>query len=211
MSRPKHKIRNRFAMGLTMVELVVTLSISVIPISSVGILIVNGQRSWQNSYQSANRPVLADSQHAFSLFERTGRKSDGSSSVVLPTGSSEGQTDSVLTINADFMQTGKAVEFRYWSAEKPYGSVPTEYARFYFDSESKELKLDRGEYPYKIIGRTIYPGIGTMILSKNVEDVKFSRTIINNAPQNCIRMALTLTDPTDGKVFELIAVTLMRN
>lgn len=187
-----------------------TLAISVIPVSSVGILLVNGQRSWHRSYQSANRPTVVDSQYALSLFERTGRKSDGQRSVILPSGSS------IAEPQMNMAQTGKAVEFRYWSQERPDGLEPTEYLRIFFfldnsfDEPQGQLRMERGRYPYEINHRTVYEN-GQMIIARNVTSVSFRRTVINKAAQNCIHMALTLTDPADDKVSNLTAVTLMHN
>lgn len=214
--------------GVTLVELITTMVIAVIPISSVTVLVIGGQHSWGKTYLSANRRIKSDAENSCTIFGKLGRKSNCDDTALIASTSGSGVASSSTS-------DGTGIEFRYW--ERPQQStptsrggsrnsrtnrgnaylanstnsqmslVPTEYARIYLGGDDK-LKIDYGPYPYDSMTRQV---TRTVVIAENVTRVKFHRTIENNAGQRCVKMAITLRDPNDGKIITMSTATLMRN
>jgi hypothetical protein len=168
----------------------------VIVVFALSVLLIGGQRSWERSYKSANRRTEIDGQAAATIFGRMGRKSDYDSCEI-----------SHITQSTASMKRGERVEFRYWGNKRTRTARPmagpTEYAKFYLDKDTKQLKIDYGSYP----SGTAKP----VVIADNVEDVEFSRTMFNEIGHGSVKMKLTLEDPDDGKRITIMAATLMRN
>ena len=202
----------KFRSGLSVVELMITICIAVIPFSAAGILLVSGQRSWEKTYYSAHRQIKADAQTVTAVLGSIGRRSDRDNCVIYESGS--GIAAVPVSASGDSTVSGQAVEFRYWDekgtsqgreAEPTFGQPPTYYARFYLDADDK-LKVDYGPYPY-----TNREVIRTAVLADNVTEIQFSRATINGVGQGCLKMDMTLTDQLDSETITVRAATLMRN
>ncbi|MHC4215833.1 MAG: PulJ/GspJ family protein [Planctomycetota bacterium] len=188
--------KRRYAQGFTLIEVVIVTPMCVIVVFAVLALLIGGLRSWERGYKSANRQTEIDGQAAATIFGRMGRKSDYDSCEI-----------SRLTQSRYTMKRGEQVEFRYWGNKrsrtaKPMAG-PTDYAKFYLDKDTKQLKIDYGSYP----SGTAKP----VIIADNVENVEFSRTMFNKVGHGSVKMKLTLEDPDDGKRITIMAATLMRN
>lgn len=203
--------KRRLAGGVTLVEVVMTAAISMIPISAIAVLLIGGQRSWRTSYNSANRQIEINGQAAAAIFGRVGRKSDYDDCEIYR-----------ITKSTRELICGEMVEFRYWGNKRTRfvsrsgqsnegsGAGPTEYARFYLDEDDeddKKLKVDYGSYPH---GARRRPARSVSI-ADNVTAVEFSRVRFNKIGHGSVKMNLTLTDPDDGKTITITAATLMRN
>jgi len=217
--KSKHVINQRrfFSKGVTLLELVVAITISLIPISVVGILLVGGQKNWKQSYNVANRKIETRAQAAISVFSDIGRQSERNSSQIYSLGGGA----PILTLNASgiYLEQGEEMEFRYWGGSKlskragggtidTFG-LPTNYAYFYLDDDA--IKVDYGSLS---ISGLRDKANKTVVLADNVVDIKFVRTIVNNVKQNNIVMKLTLKedllDPYSEKV-TINTSTLMWN
>jgi hypothetical protein len=203
--------RDACAYGFTLFELMTTIVISVIPISVVGILLVGGQRNWNQMYLSANKQIKIDAQTVATVFCDMGRDASRSDSVIISTLGKElapsGPDPQLLS--------GEAVEFRFWR-HNPTGkgsrfdprpaNQPTDYARFYHNTEDNTLNVDYGPYPYntRIIA-------STKVLANNVTSLSFNQMAFNGVRQGCIRMNLVLTDTDNNETTTTMATALMRN
>jgi hypothetical protein len=199
--------KRRLAWGVTLIEVVITVAISMIPISAVLALLIGGQRSWQKGYNSANRQIEIDGQAAAAIFGRVGRKSDYDNCEIYR-----------ITKSSTRLICGEMVEFRYWGNKRTNfagsrqssegsGAGPTEHARFYLDEDKKQLKVDYGSYPFGAQRRAAR----SVVIADNVAEVEFSRVRFNKIGHGSVKMKLTLTDPDDGKTITIMAATLMRN
>ena len=56
------KVSRKSRSGFTLVEVIVSMVILVIPMSAIGILLVGGQRGWDKTYSSAHKQIKADAQ-----------------------------------------------------------------------------------------------------------------------------------------------------
>ncbi len=101
----------RFRKGVSLLELVIAIAISAIPISAISVLLVGGQRGWQRTYYSANRAIEIEGQAAIAEFDRMVRNCERDNcSLYFVSGSSQ---RTPLTTSAAVLVTGKAVEFMY--------------------------------------------------------------------------------------------------
>lgn len=221
--------------GVTLIELITTMIIAVIPISSVTVLVIGGQHSWGKTYLSANRRIKSDAENSCTIFGKLGRKSDCDDTVLIASAARASRSSRGPGIADSTISYGTGIEFRYW--ERPQQStptsrggnrngrtnrgnaylanstnsqmslIPTEYARFYLGGDDK-LKIDYGPYPYDSMTRQV---TRTVVIAENVTRVKFHRTIENNAGQRCVKMEITLRDPNDGKIITMSTATLLRN
>ncbi len=225
--------RRKWLSGVTLVELIITMAIAVIPISSVTVLVVGGQHSWGRTYLSANRRIKSDAEASCTIFGKIGRMSNGENTALIASSGRSSRGSRGPKIASTSTSYGTGIEFRYWEQAQQSNSgrsgrrsksdwssrttvstttpqtnlVPTEYARFYLGGDDK-LKIDYGPYPYDSMTRVI---TRTVVIAENVTRVKFHRTIENNAGQRCVKMEITLRDPNDGKVITIKTATLMRN
>ena len=188
--------KRRFAQGVTLIEVVIAVSLSVVPVFAMLVLLIGGQRSWENGYNLANRQIEIDGQASAAIFSRTGRKSDYDKCEI-----------SRITKSNSKMKCGEKVEFRYWGNKRTRTAEPTEYAQFYLDEGKKQLKIDYGSYPFGARRRAAK----SVVIADNVAEVEFSRANFNEIGHGSVKMKLTLEDPDDGKRITIMAATLMRN
>ena len=218
----------RNAKGLSLIELVTTMVIAVIPLSSVAVLIVGGQHSWGKTYNSANRKIKIDAENACTLFGSMARRSDNEYTGLIDTRLGRRSRGNNYSPNPN-VSIGQGVEFRYWASatetQKPISSsgrfrrssrtvtstevnvVPTEYARFYLD-RNNALMVDYGPYPYDSWRRSV---TRTIVLAENVDSLEFQRSFQTNAGQACIKMKITMKDPDDGTIITMKTASLLRN
>lgn len=225
--------------GVTMVELVVAMVMSVMLIFAVGIVLVGGNRAWQRTYDSAHKKIKQDAEAVTIAFGIIGRKSNRTYKTPpetdfgyrIYTVSGGNFTPAVpLTKDPEEVISGNAVEFRYWDVEldktdshnllnvtKP----ATAYALFYLDGD--KLKVDYGPYPPGAVpggsGAKNTTGVTTAVLAENVSidtssGVKaFSHTTLNGIGEGSVRINIILTDPDpdDGETIKVMTSTLLRN
>ena len=106
--------------GFTLVELVVTMTIAVMLIASVGFFMVDSQKSWARSYQRVYEGVTADGLVARKTFDAVCRKA----------------TMKRVEVGAD----GEYIELYYY--QDPKSSEIDRYAQFY--TYGDELRVDYG-------------------------------------------------------------------
>ncbi len=218
--------RRRLNRGLTLVELVVTMAISIIVVMMLAILLSAGQRNWVQAYNIANAGIQIDALQTMINFGSTGRKSNKTDYRVYR---QVGNTFTRVTPPAaDPVQvmTGDAVEFRYWDGELNAAYMDstrtaTTYALFYLDGTT--LKVDTGPYdnatktggisPPDNGSRTAGPGITTTTIAENVTSLEFSHTTknVSGDGNGSVRIDAVLTDPVDNRSVTVKAATLIRN
>lgn len=213
-------------LGLTIVELVITMAISIMLISVVGILLVSGQRAWNKTYNSAHKRIKEDSYDIMVRFSSIGRKSNRIDYTIYDITGSTFTPAAPQTSNPEEVISGDAVEFRYWDVEldsedshelMDVTKTATAYALFYLDGD--ELRVDYGPYPPGAVpdgaGARNTSDITTILLAENVStdpDIgAFSHTTLNGVGQGCVRINITLTDPEDGESIRVMTATMMRN
>ncbi|MFC1737778.1 hypothetical protein ACFL1G_01865 [Planctomycetota bacterium] len=213
--------------GVTLIELVIAMLMSSMLVLTVGVLLVSGQRAWQNVYNSAYHEIKQDAQAIRISFGSMGRRSNrlnytlyevdgGDFTPVEPEGSSD---EEVLY--------GDAVEFRYWDveldSEDSHGlldvsKIATAYALFYLDDT--QLKVDYGPYPPGGIpaggGSRSNNNVTTVVLSEYVDDDDnddgiFSHTMVSGTGKGCIRINVTLNDTETDESIKVMTAALMRN
>ncbi|MHC4114955.1 MAG: hypothetical protein ACYSSL_06530 [Planctomycetota bacterium] len=215
MKKSLAKSAMKSAKGVGLMELVVAIVISVIPISLAGILLVSGQQNWQQTYKIANSIMAIEAQAATVVFGQIGRRSDRNSSSIFL-----GKAGPALSTSpsGNTLVSGDSIVFKYWTGQPPIfkrkNSVvalfaPDEYAHFYLDRN--QLKVDYGNL--KANGSQNKPR-NTVVIANNVINVQFSRSVANNVKLPTVRMKLTLKEDMqdiDSKTFNVSTATLMRN
>lgn len=219
----------KFRSGFTLVELITTMVISLILVLVVGVLLVSGQRAWQQTYNSAHKQIKQDAQAVMVEFGSMGRKANRihrlgyeiyniNGSIFAPSEPQGTELQEVVS--------GDAVEFRYWDVEldpeDTYGlmdvtKIATAYALFYLDGDL--LKVDYGPYPPGAVpaggGARNTTGVITTSLAENVSadpnTGAFSHTTLSGVGRGCVRINVTLTDPEDDDSIKVMTATLMRN
>lgn len=68
--------RNRFRSGLTIIEMITAMMINVIVVMAVGALLAGGNRTWQRTYDSANKKIRQDALATTLAFGSVGRKAN---------------------------------------------------------------------------------------------------------------------------------------
>ena len=212
--------RLKFAKGMTLVELLIGVIISLIVISTAGLLLVSGQKGWNKTYRYAYGKVQVNAIEAMIAFGSTGRKSNKSDYVLYD---SDGTTFTGPVLPTDLSNpvevvTGSAIEFRYWDGDLSDAFMDTDvtgnaYKLFYV--EDGKLIVDKGVYPPGAIdasGNKRDPE-STYILAENVQSVVFSHTTedMSGAGNGCIKMDLALYDAKDDNGIHVKTATLMRN
>jgi len=218
--------RHRFRSGVTLIELVVTTVITSTLVLVVGVLLVGGNRAWQQIYNSTHKKIKQDAQAVTITFGSTGRKSNRLGYIIYDVTGGIFTPAEPETSNPEEVISGDAVEFRYWDVEfdktdshklMDVTKTATAYALFYVDGD--QLKVDRGLYPPGAVpdggGSRNTSDITTTILADNVStdgDIgAFSHTTLNGVGQGCVRINIVLTDPEDGESIKVMTATLMRN
>lgn len=212
--------------GLTIIELVITMAISTMLISVVGILLVSGQRAWNRTYNSAHKQIKEDAQDVMITFSSIGRKSNRIDYTIYDITGSTFTPAVQQTSDPEEVISGDAVEFRYWDVEldsedshqlMDVTKTATAYALFYLDDD--KLKVDYGPYPPGAVpeggGSKNSSDIMTTTLAENVTTDPnigvFSHTTLNGVGQGCVRINITLTDPEDGESIRVMTATMLRN
>ncbi|HSV99449.1 MAG TPA: hypothetical protein VLI39_04705 [Sedimentisphaerales bacterium] len=221
------RLTQRAFAGMTLVELVVAMSTSLILIAGVTMLLDSGNRAWLRTYRLAHDQLTRDAQTLVAAFGAVGRRSNRGnyvlyefdSGTLIPVLPPANQPDSIVR--------GDAVEFRYWdvplNTTDSYGLMDSEttataYALFYLDGD--EMKVDYGAYPPGAApsggGARNTTGISTTVLARNVRvgsaGLPFSHTTVGATGQGSIRLAVTLTDPNDeNRTMRVMTSALMRN
>jgi len=218
---------NKICSGFTLVELVVTMLISVIIVMAVGTLLVAGQRSWQQTYDSAYKPIKDDARAITTAFTSTARKSNRLQCVVYNVVGGYFSPVSPQTTNPQEIISGDAIELRFWDVDLDVDDshnlmdmtkVATAYKLFYIDGGV--LKVDYGQYPPGAVsqggGLRKTTGVTTTTLAGNVSakagaDI-FSQTAVNGSSAGSVRINLVLTDEEDEEdTVDVTAAALMRN
>jgi len=215
----------KFHSGLTLIEMVVTMTIATFLVLVVGVLLVSGQHCWQQTYNSAHKQIKQDAQAVMIRFGSMGRKANRLNYVLYNVGGSTFTPAAPHTHNPEEVVYGNAVEFRYWDKElqagDPYNlmdvtKTATAYALFYFDG--KKLKVDYGAYPPGGVpsggGQRNASGVTTILADNVTPDPNgaFSHTTVSGVGQGSVRINVTITDaehPTDS--IKVMTATMMRN
>jgi prepilin-type N-terminal cleavage/methylation domain-containing protein len=212
--------------GFTLLEMMFTVLISSILVLVVGVLIVSGSRSWQQTYTTAHRQTEEDATAVTMAFGNIGRMSNRANYVVYTKTGSTFTPAVSPTPTVDTVVSGNAVEFRYWNVNldtnDTYGlmniaKTATAYALFYLDNG--QIKVDYGPYPPGAVpaggGPRNTSNVNTTVLANNVSNEPnigaFSHNTLNGIGKGCVRIDVILTDPTDGEQFQLLTSVLMRN
>jgi Tfp pilus assembly protein PilE len=225
----KHNNR-KFYSGLTLIELVVAMSISLMLVLVVGALIVSQTQAWQQTYNKAHSQIQEDSLMLATAFGKMGRMANRNNYVIYGIAGTTFTPVVSATPNVDTVVSGDAVEFRYWDV--PLDSTDshqlmdvtktaTAYALFYLSNG--QIKVDYGPYNWATNvgaiptggGTRNTAGINTLVLANNVTadpNIKiFSHTTVSGQGYGCVRMNANLTDPSSGDKIKVMTSVLMRN
>jgi hypothetical protein len=218
---------NTYRSGFTMIEMIIAMTLNSIIVLSIGVLLIGGNRGWQNIYSSANCKAKQDAQATTLAFGSIGRKSNRLNYRIYNLNGSNLIPAAPKTSNPQEVVSGNAVEFRYWDVPldetdsqnlMDNSKLATAYALFYLDGG--KLKVDYGSYLPGAApeggGAKNNSGITTQILAENVTAGvtgvgPFSHTMINGIGTGCVRINLTITDADSGKSYKVMTSTLMRN
>ena len=214
------KTRLKFARGMTLVELLIGVVVSLIVVATAGLLMVSGQRNWVKSYRYAYGSVQVNALETMIAFGKTGRMSNKSDYVLYDYDGST-FTGPVLPsdpLNPIEVVTGSAVEFRYWDEDLKAEYMDTNvtgnaYKLLYV--EDGKLIMDKGVYPPGAVdasGNKRTPD-SKQILAENVQSVVFSHETQDRFGNGngCVKMDLTLYDATNNSGIHVKTATLMRN
>jgi hypothetical protein len=206
--------------GLTLVELVTAMAISLLTVMTVAIVLQASQHGWVKAYNDANKGIELDAFLTMVDFGSTGRQSNKSDYHVYKL-SSGGAYIQVPPPASDptSVVTGDAVEFRYWDVPLSATIMDTTKKatayRFFYLSGNK-LMVDQGPYPPGALdgsGHRLTAGVTTQTLAQNVTYIFFNHTTINAVGdgEGSVRMEAKLTDPCDGSFITVRTATLLRN
>ncbi|MBN2589342.1 MAG: hypothetical protein JXA96_05745 [Sedimentisphaerales bacterium] len=210
------KTRRKFAKGITLVELLMGVIVSLIVLFTAALLLVSGHKGWASTYKYAYGNIQVNALETMIAFGKTGRMSNKSEYVLY---NYDGSTFDGPVLPSDptnpvEVVTGNAIEFRYWDEDLKDSFMDTDvtgnaFALFYVDDEV--LKVDRGKVDMSTGNKL--PASSTQILAENVQSLEFSHTT-NNAEgdgNGCIKMDLALYDPQEDRGIHVKTATLMRN
>lgn len=211
-----------------MVELAITMALNLLIILAVGVLLVSGNRSWQNTYNLVSGETRQEALAVETAFANVGRKSNRTSYIIYEVNGDTFTPALPETDDSQEVVSGGAVEFRYWDVELDEDDShflldatkkATAYALFYLDGDT--LKVDYGSYPPGGVpdggGSRNTSNVVTATLAENVsidEDTDagaFSHTTINGVGQGCVRINITITDPTSNVSTKVMTAALLRN
>jgi hypothetical protein len=211
---------------MTMVELVVTSTLTLVIVLAVGTLIEGGQRSWLHTYNLVNNEREDAARAIVAAFGIIGRRSNRSSYVLYQVNNGVFTALVPSSSEPDTIVRADAVEFRSWDAEldqtDSHDVMNTEKAASAYDLfyvEAGQLKVDHGVYPPGAVpsgsGGRNTAGVTTRVLANHVivdpNVGPFSHTTNAGVGQGCVRLSLTLKDPATDKTTRVLAATLMRN
>ncbi len=141
----KHRI-TKYRRAFTLVELMITITLSTIVILGMGVILVDNQKGWSTMYDRTYSDVVTDAYIARDVFVNVARKSSMKASAI---GS-----------NREYIQL--------YYYQSPTAAIPDRYAKFYVSSGS--LLIDYGDL---VPGTwTTYSVLSTMTLARNVDSVK---------------------------------------
>ena len=221
--------RCKFRSGLTLIELVIAMSINLLVLLAAGAMFVGGNRSWQHTYNSANKKLKQDALATIVAFGSVGRKANRLNYTIYKNEDGTYVPAQPIGTDPEEVVSGDAVEFRYWDVSldetdshqlMDVTKTATAYAFFYLDGD--QLKLDFGPYPPGAVpvggGSKNSSGVITkVLLAENVSVDKdsglgaFSHTTVGGKGQGSVRINIILTDPNDGESIRVATATLMRN
>lgn len=146
-------MRHRFRSGVILTELVITTAISLVLVSAIGVLLISGNRTWQQTYDSAHKQIKQDAQAVTVTFGSMGRKSNRLGYIIYNININGNTFTPAVptTSNPEEVVSGDAVEFRYWDVKLDetdshdlidVQKTATAYALFYL--EGNQLKVDYG-------------------------------------------------------------------
>ena len=220
------KLRFGFRRGVSLVEMIVTMTLAIIVVLAAGVLLVSGHRAWKQGFYSVHKKMKQDALAVTISFGKVGRKSNRKDYVIY-TKSGDYFTPALpLEMDTTEVVSGDAVEFRYWDVELDTSDshdlldtdkTGTAYALFYLDGGN--LMVDYGPYPPGGVpaggGLRNTSDITTNVLAENVSvegDLgAFSHTVENGVGKGCVRINIILSDPDDGETMKLMTATMMRN
>ncbi|MBN2181290.1 MAG: hypothetical protein JW715_05200 [Sedimentisphaerales bacterium] len=209
----------KFRAGLTLVELVIAMTASLIVVLTVGALLVSGHRSWNDAFEYANGNLQVNSLETMLAFGSVGRRSNKSDyRLYVSAGESYLPVLPSSMFDPEEVVFGDAVEFRYWDEELNADFMDADvtgnaYAFFYVDDG--KLMVDRGPYPPGAVGPSGHKrhSSNSRVLAENVESIEFSHTTKNAAGdgKGCVKLSLRLYDPEEERSITVKTATLMRN
>lgn len=211
---------------MTLVELMVAGTVSLIVLLAVGMLLDSGNRAWLNAYERVHSKENEEAQIVRAAFSSLGRRSNRGSYVLYRADQGVFTPVSADPSESELVVFGDAVEFRYWDvlldASDSYevmdtDRIATAYALFYLENE--QLKVDYGPYPPGAVptqgGPKNSTGVSTMVLAEHVtadpDTGAFSHTASAGVGRGCVRLKVTLTDPETDDTTTVMTAALMRN
>ena len=216
----------RIRSGVTLIELVVTATISMLLVLVVGILLVGGQRFWQKTYSDSQKQIRQDEQAIMIKFGDMARRSNRISSggwQGYKIYTNHGDTIPAPTNTGTLIATGNSAEFGYWNCNwDDAGFDPntvvdknktcTDYVEFYLTGTT--FKAEYGVYNSS--GHKVPTTGRTEILAQNASvgtagmGVFSHTTDVSGNGNGCVRINLKLTDPCDGEVITIKTAALLR-
>jgi prepilin-type N-terminal cleavage/methylation domain-containing protein len=218
--------KRKYCTGFTLMELMVTMSISSILMLVVGVLIVSAIVGWQQTYNMGHKQIDEDATTVALAFGKIGRMANRANYVIYSVAGSTFTPATSPTPSVDTVVSGGAVEFRYWDVEldvtdshqlMDVTKKGTAYALFYLNGG--QLKVDYGQYPPGGVpaagGVKNNANIKTVVLARNVQAGPgigaFSHTSLSGVGKGCVRTNIILTDPNDGRQERIMTSVMMRN
>lgn len=204
--------------GLTLIELVVTIVISIIPILATGMILASNERFSKKTWSSIHNEMRDDAQKFTILFGLAGRNANRLEYRLYEV---ENSSFDLAVPRDDTGQNveGDAVEFIYWEEDLNRDNVEnlmdtsvrgTRYALFY--SEEGKLKVDYGDYPPRgIINGSKREPDRTEVIVRNLERVIFSHKTESGIGKGCVRATVTISNPQTDETMTIKVATLLRN
>lgn len=218
--------------GVTLVELTMAMAISLLVFLAVGTLLVNGQKGWQQIYESAHKPIKQQAQFLMLSFGKVGRSANRNDYNLYTI---NGTTFTKAVPNPSSGQRvvfGDAVEFRYWDVELTSSpadtydlmnknKMATAYALYYVQSGSLKVDYYRrgdGTAAVKAVNASgvrntsniVTHTIANRVTKKDARGI-FTHTTFNGTNGGCVKINLVLTDPNDSETINVRTATFMRN
>jgi hypothetical protein len=203
-----------------------TIIISMLLVLIIGILLVGGQRFWQQTYSDSQKQIRQDSQAIMIKFGDMARRSNRISSggwQGYKIYANYGDTIPAANITGTLIATGNSAEIGYWNCDwDAAGFDPntvvdknkmcTDYVEFYLTGTT--FKAEYGVY--NASGQKVRGTARTEVLAQNASVGTagmgvFSHTTDASGNGNgCVRINLKLTDPVDGEVITIKTAGLLR-
>ncbi len=210
--------------GITIVELALSMALSTLVVLTSGILLVNGHKSWQRTYDQVNDPIRQDARMVMIAFGAMGRKANRLNYTIYERINGQYVKAMPQMQDTEELVYGEAVEFRYWDVPLDQqdshnllneSKTATAYAFFYIEND--QLRVDYGDFPPGAVvnGLRNTTNVKTVTLAENVSQPDmshtFSHTMLNDIGQGCVRIDLYLEDGQTGKSTHVKTATMLRN